>query len=83
MGKGVSAFTDSSRVGSCLLSPYKEVKEVEILFERIEEDPVIVATALATLSQATIHNVNVLSEELSQAEFDNLKLKEEVINLKA
>ena len=62
---------------------YKEVQEDEVLFERIEEDPVTVATASAALSQATVHNVNVLSEKLSQAESDNHKLKEEVINLKA
>ena len=43
----------------------------------------MVATALATLSQATVHNVNVLSEKLSQAESDNHKLKEEITNLKA
>ena len=55
---------------------YKEVQEDEVLFERIEEDLVTVATASATLSQATIHNVNVLSKKLSQAESDNNKLKE-------
>ena len=60
----------------------KEVQEDEILFERIEEDPVTVATASAALSQATVHNVNVLSEKLSQVEFDNNKIKEEVINLR-
>ena len=38
--------------------------------------------ALASLSQATIHNVTMLSKKLSQAEFDNNKLKEEVIILK-
>jgi len=43
----------------------------------------MVATASAALSQATVQNVNVLSEKLSQAESDNNKLKEEVINLKA
>jgi hypothetical protein len=46
---------------------YKEVQEDKILFERIEEDPVTVAIASATLSQATAHNINVLSEKLSQA----------------
>jgi hypothetical protein len=54
-----------------------------VLFERIDEDPVTVATASVALSQATVHNVNVLSEKLSHAESDNHKLKEEVINLKA
>ena len=62
---------------------YREIQEDKVLFERIEEDPVTVATASATLSQATIHNVNVLSEKLSQVESDNNKLKEEVVNLKA
>jgi len=62
---------------------YKEVQEDEILFERIEEDPVTVATASAALSQATVHNINVLSEKLSQAETDNHKLREEITNLKA
>ena len=62
---------------------YKEVQEDEVLFERIEEDPVTVAIASTALSQATVHNVNVLSEKLSQAETDNHKLKEEVTNLKA
>jgi hypothetical protein len=62
---------------------YKAVQEDEVLFERIEEDPVTVATASAALSQATIHNVNVLSEKLSQAESDKHKLKEEITNLKA
>ena len=62
---------------------YKEVQEDEILFERTEEDPVTVATASATLSQATAHNINVLNEKLSQAETDNQKLKEEITSLKA
>ena len=62
---------------------FKEVQEDEVLFERIDEDLVTVATTSAALSQATVHNVNVLSKKLSQAESDNNKLKEEVINLKA
>ena len=45
------------------------------MFERIEEDLVTVATASTALSQATLHNVNMLSENLSQAESDNNKLK--------
>ena len=48
-----------------------------------KEDLVTVATASAALSQATAHNINVLSEKLSQAETDNHKLKEEITNLKA
>ena len=56
---------------------YKEVQEDEVLFERIEEDLVTVATATATLSEAIVHNVNVLSEKLSQAKSDNHNLKKE------
>ena len=46
---------------------FKEVQEDKVLFKRIDEDPVMVATASAALSQATVHNVNMLSEKLSQA----------------
>ena len=60
----------------------KEVQEDEVLFERTDEDPITVATASTTLSQATVHNVTMLSEKLSQAESDNYKLKEEVISLR-
>ena len=45
----------------------KEVQEDEILFERIDEDPITVATTSATLSQATIHNITMLTEKPSQA----------------
>ena len=62
---------------------FKEVQEDEVLFERIDEVLVTVATASVALSQATVHNVNVLSEKLSQAKSENNNLKEEVINLKA
>ena len=60
----------------------KEVQEDEVLFERTDEDPIIVVTASAALSQATIHNVTMLSEKLSQAKSNHNKLKEEVISLR-
>ena len=60
----------------------KEVKENEVLFERIDEDPITVAIASSALSQATVHNITMLSEKLPQAESDNNKLKEEVINVR-
>ena len=41
-----------------------------------------VATTSTTLSQATVHNVIVLNENLSQAESDNNKLRDEIISLK-
>ena len=61
----------------------KEIHEDEVLFDNTDEDPVIVATTLATLSQAIAHNVTVLNEKLSQNESDNNKLKDEIISLKA
>ena len=60
----------------------KEVPEDEVLFEKTDEDPIIVATASVALSQAIVHNVTMLCEKLSQVESDNNKLKEEVISLK-
>ena len=60
----------------------KELQEDEVLFERTDEVPIIVATTSSALSQATVHNVTMLSEKLSQAESDNYKLKEEVISLR-
>ena len=60
----------------------KEVQEDEVLYERTDEDPITVATTSAALSLATIHNVTMLSENLSQVESDNYKLKEEVICLR-
>ena len=61
----------------------KEVQEDEVLFEKTDEDPIIVATTSTTLSHATVHNVTMLSDKLSQAESDNNKLKDEVLSLKA
>ena len=61
----------------------KEVQEDEVLFERTDEDLIMVATTSAALSQATAHNVTMLSEKLPQAESDNNKLKDEVISLRA
>ena len=61
----------------------KEVQEDEVLFEKTEEDLITVATTSATLSNATIHNVTMLSDKLSQAESDNTRLKDEVLSLKA
>ena len=53
------------------------------MIERTDEDPIIVATTSATLSQATAHDVTMLSEKFSVEESDNNKLKGEVINLRA
>jgi hypothetical protein len=43
---------------------------------------VIIETTSTTLSQATTHNITMLNENLSQVEFENIKLKDEIISLK-
>lgn len=42
----------------------------------------IVETTSATLSLVIAHNVTMLNEKLSQAKFENMKLKYEIISLK-
>ena len=48
-----------------------------ILFEKVDEDLVTVATTSTTLSQATM-----LNEKFSQAKSENVKLKDEIVNLR-
>ena len=38
--------------------------EDEVLFERIDEDSMMVAIALAALNQANIHNISLLNEKI-------------------
>ena len=60
----------------------KQIQEDKVLFENTDEDHVIVAIALATLSQDTAHNVIMLNETFSQAESENTKLIDEITSLK-
>ena len=60
----------------------KEVQEDEILFEKIDEDLITVATSSTTLSRATAHNVTMLSEKLSKAKLDKSKLQSEIITIR-
>ena len=53
-----------------------------MLFEKIDEDPVIVETTSTALSKDTAHNVTTLNENLSQAKSKNFKLKEDIISMK-
>ena len=46
----------------------KEMKEYEVLFEKIDEHLVTVATTSATLAQATTHNITILNEKLLEIE---------------
>ena len=61
----------------------KEIREDEILFKKTDEDLITIATTSKYLSQATAHNVTMMSEKLAQVESDNDKLKNEIIGLKA
>ena len=60
----------------------KEIQEDEVLFEKTDEDLVTVATTSTTLTQATSHNVTMLNEKLLPVESENIKLKDELINLR-
>ena len=60
----------------------KDVIEDEVLFERIDEDPMIVAIALATLNQANILNVFLLNERIAKAWLEKRKLRDEITSLK-
>ena len=57
------------------------MQEYEVLFEKIDEDPVIVAIALATLTQVTTHNITVLNEKLYETKSENIKIKDEIKSL--
>ena len=50
--------------------------------EKIDEDLVTTATTSTTLTQGIAHNVTMLNEKLLQAEFENIKMKDEIINLR-
>ena len=53
-----------------------------MLFERTDEDPIMAATTLVSLTQATAHNISVLNEKVIEAESENQKLKDELISLR-
>ena len=59
-----------------------EMQEDEVLFERTNEDPIMVATTSTTLTHATAHNILVLNENILETESKNLKLKDELISLR-
>ena len=60
----------------------KEIQKDQVLFEKTDEDSVTAATSSTTLSQAIAHNVTILNEKVSQVEFENSKLKDEIIIMK-
>jgi hypothetical protein len=60
----------------------EEMQADEVLFEKTDEYLVTVATTSTTLTQAIAHNITVLNEKLLETELENLKLKDEIINLR-
>ena len=46
----------------------EEMQEDEVLFEKIDEYPMIVAIALATITQDTTHDISILNENILEAE---------------
>ena len=60
----------------------EELQEDEVLFEKTNEYLVKLATTSVQPTQATTHNLTTLNEKLSQAEYKNIKLKDEIINLR-
>jgi hypothetical protein len=61
---------------------FKDMQGDEVLFEKTDEDTVTVATATTNLTQATSHNITILNENLLEVELENIKLKDELINLR-
>ena len=60
----------------------REIQEDEALFEKIDEDPMLVAIALVALNHANILNISLLNEREAQAKLENQKLKDENVGLK-
>ena len=60
----------------------EEMQEDEVLFEKPDENLVIVATTSTTHTQATTHNITLLNEKLLETKSKNLKLKDEIISLR-
>ena len=57
------------------------MQEDEALFEKTDEDLVIVATTWVSLTQAISHNITLLNEKQLEVESGNLKLRDEIISL--
>jgi hypothetical protein len=59
----------------------REITEDEVLFEKTDEDLMIIATSFVALTQASFYNISMLNEKLVEEESKNKKLEEESINL--
>ena len=59
----------------------KEVQEDEVLFEKTDEESVTIATTLVALTQDTAKKCDNVDEKLLQEEYENIKLKDEILSL--
>ena len=46
----------------------EEMEEDEVLFERTDEDPIIVGTNSSALTRVVAHNISVLNEKVMEVE---------------
>ena len=61
----------------------REITEDEVLFKKTDEDLMLIATTYTALTQASLHNISILNEQLTKAKSMNKTFEEENINLKA
>ena len=60
----------------------KAIIEDEVLFQRTDEDSMIVATTSVALNKSNILNISLLTEKLNKVESEKRKLQDEITNLK-
>ena len=60
----------------------RDIIKDEVLFERTNEDSMLVATALVALNQANILNISLLNERITKVELEKRKLQDQIISLK-
>ena len=58
-----------------------EIKEYEVLLDKTDEDPILIATTSPALTQDSVHNISILNGKLTKVESKNKKLEKENINL--
>ena len=52
----------------------REINEDEVLFEKTDEDLMLIATTSTSLPQDSVHNISILNGKLAQAESKSKKL---------
>ena len=60
----------------------RKITEDEVLFEKTDEDLMLISIAFSDLTQDNVHNRYILNQKLVEVESKNKKLEEENINLK-